>query len=117
MGYYMKFLILDGELLKNKNFTLCDKIIISYVYNLHKAGKFFFGELSHFCEEIGSPKEQVKKRFDLLVTKGILELTTYGCTLKMDIEDIKIYDDRINIQEAFKMMAESMAQKTNMRAV
>jgi hypothetical protein len=88
----MNFLLIDGKLLKNQVFMAVDKLILSYIFNLKKANKKFFGTVQYLAAELGTKEELLSKRINILVDKGILERTVDGITLAVE------YDDLINFQ-------------------
>lgn len=90
----MNFLIIDGKLLKNKVFTAADKVLLSYIFNLKKAGKKFFGTMNYLSSELGAPEELLSKRINFLIEKGVLYRSHDGIQLALE------YDELIDFQLA-----------------
>jgi len=84
----MNFLTISGELLKNTTLRADDKLILSYIYNLKKAGKTFFGSTEYLSKELGMKKSNLEKRFETMEKFGLLKKTGNGITLQPDWDDV-----------------------------
>lgn len=87
----MKFLVLDGALLRNTSFTPADKLIISYIYGLEKAGREFYGSLPWLSMELGIALDYLEKRITRLVEFGIIVIFGNKYRLNLAFDDICEY--------------------------
>lgn len=79
----MKFLALDGDLLKNQNLTPTDKMIVQFLFNLNKSGKIYFGDFSYLAKELGIKSDYCEKRFLFLESKNLIAKDSVGWSLKV----------------------------------
>jgi len=84
----MKFLLIDGELLVNKSLTPTDKMIISYMNNLSRSGKCFYGTRAFLCDQLGVNYDYLEKRLTKLLEHDILLSSKEGITLKLPFWEI-----------------------------
>jgi hypothetical protein len=84
----MKYLSIDGELLKNKTIPAASKLIISFMINLRKGGKCFYGTHAYLSETLGIRYEYLEKCMSALLKSGILKVTDEGITCIMNWEVI-----------------------------
>lgn len=80
----MKFLIIDGALMKNKVISAPGKLIISYIYNLEKAGKCYFGGLDYLSDQLGLSFEVTSTFIHKYVKYGLLRQDPDGLRLNHD---------------------------------
>lgn len=100
----MKFLIIDGKLLKNKTFLMADKVLLSYIFNLQKAGKKFFGTINYLSDELGSSEESLEKRINFLIERGVLRRCADGIELTLEYEDLINYQyEKANVATLEKL--------------
>lgn len=105
----MKYLIIDGEILKNPIFKPTDKLILSYMYNLEKSGNNFYGALPFLSQEFGLPLEFMKKRINQLFEWGIIRADEKGIYLNKTWVEIQNFDNLIKIDEALHKIAVQMS--------
>jgi len=108
--------MIDGELLKNEVLKPTDKLILSYIYNLEKSGNKFFGAVPFLQKEFGMSAEYLKKRFNQLLTWGILRADEQGIYLNMDWSKIQKFDDTVKFEDAIAKIAEAMSSKFTLGA-
>lgn len=84
----MKFLLIDGTLLKNTHFTPTDKMIIATLHNLSKANKGFYGSFAYLANEFGLAIDYVEKRFAKLEKEGVIVRRESGYYLGMSFIDV-----------------------------
>ena len=107
----MKYLIIDGELLKNEVLKPTDKIILSYMYNLEKTGNNFYGALPFLAKEIGLPIEYIKGRFNQLFNWQLIRADEKGVYLNKPWIEIQYFDNTVKIEDALQVIASEMAKK------
>lgn len=81
----MKFLMIQGELLRNKQINPTMKLIISYLYNLSKNGKCYFGGYQYMSDILGISEKNFTQNMASLVAAGMVVQTTEGLTLGRDL--------------------------------
>lgn len=84
----MKFLLIDGELLVNKSLTPTDKMIISYINNLSRSGKCFYGTHAFLSDQLGVRYDYLENRLTKLLEADILLASKEGITLKLPFWEI-----------------------------
>lgn len=84
----LKYLSIDGGILANKTIPPASKLIISYISNLQKGGKCFYGTHSYMSETLGIRFDFFEKQFDNLIDEGILAVTKEGVTLGFLLDTI-----------------------------
>jgi hypothetical protein len=84
----MKFLAIDGDLLKNTSLNPTDKLICSFLFNLSKAGKGYWGSYEYLSGEFGLRTDYLEQRFIFLEQKGIIHKNEVGWFLKMPFWEI-----------------------------
>jgi biotin operon repressor len=100
----MNYLVIDGKLLKNKTWTMADKVLLSYIFNLKKAGKKFFGTANYLSSELGASEEALTKRINHLISQNILTRNADGITLAISFEELINYEiEKSNVQFLEKM--------------
>lgn len=77
----LKYLSIDGGILANKTIPPVAKIIISYVSNLNKGDKYFYGTRSYMAETLGIRFDFLDKTLDKMLDLGVLQVTTQGIGL------------------------------------
>lgn len=107
----MKFLVIDGELLANETFKPTDKLILSYMYNLEKGGKKFFGGEHFIGKELGLKTEFIKKRMNQLNNWGLIQASESCIILSKSWEYIVNFTDQVDISKAFEEIANKMSTK------
>jgi DNA-binding MarR family transcriptional regulator len=107
----MKFLLISGEILKNKSLTPTDKILVSYLYNLNKAGNSFFGSLDYLSTEFGIPVGTLEKSLKKLLDNNLIEKHVDGYKLSCTIELIATFvfeqKDYVNLNQVVAQVAQS----------
>lgn len=107
----MKYLIIDGELLKNTTLKPTDKFILSYMYNLEKSGNNFYGALPFLSNEIGLPLDFIKKRINVLFDWGLIRADEKGIYLNKTWPEIQYFDNTVKLDEALSKIASAMSAK------
>lgn len=74
----MKFLLVDGVLLKNTYLNPTCKFILSFLYNLSKQGKGFWGSFEYLASEFGVGSDYITKQFEYLEKKGLIKKNELG---------------------------------------
>lgn len=82
----MKFLMIDGSLLSNKDLSSASKLIISYLNNLGKAGKSYFGGLDYLADQLGLDIQTLAKIIHDGCNRGLLKQESDGLKLNHPIE-------------------------------
>ncbi len=108
---WMKFLIIDGELLKNTLYTPTDKMIICYVHNLESSGKYFFGGIGYLANELGVAGDYLKKRFDKLIYWGILRADPDAVRMNLGWDQIVHFRTEYEIADALRDAMKDIAAK------
>jgi len=88
----MKYLSIDGLLLANKTIGGTDKLIISFIWNLQKGNKSFYGTHPYLADVLGIRYEFLEKRFNKLIQVGLLHATNNGIELSETIEQVAAKD-------------------------
>lgn len=84
----MKYLSIDGELLQNKTIGPAQKLIISFIGNLNKGGKKYYGTHLYLAQTLGIRYDHLEKQMALLLKAGVLEVTEEGIELSLSIAQI-----------------------------
>lgn len=84
----MKYLSIDGELLGNNTIGPAQKIIISFIGNLNKGGKKYYGTHLYLAQTLGIRYDHVEKTMATLLKAGILNVSEEGIELDMPIAQI-----------------------------
>lgn len=84
----MKFLMIDGALLRNATFNATMKIILSYIYNLKKSDKVFFGSMDYLASVLGLDLMLLSKNIEVMLRHGYLLQTSEGLTLGCEFEKL-----------------------------
>lgn len=79
----MKFIVIEGELLKNTAFTPTDKLILTFLHNLNKAGKAYWGDPAYLAGEFGVGNDYIQKRFDFLESKAVIKKNEIGWIINL----------------------------------
>lgn len=87
----MKFLIIDGALMRNKVITAPGKLIISYIYNLERAGKCYFGGVEYLADVLGLSLETTSQYLHGYFKHGLLRQDTDGIRLNHDFSYYTTY--------------------------
>lgn len=74
----MKFLLVDGFLLQNTYLNPTCKLILSFLYNLSKQGKGFWGSPDYLAKEFGVGTDYILKQFEFLEKKGLIKRNELG---------------------------------------
>lgn len=82
----MKFLMIDGSLLSNKELSSPAKLIIAYLHNLGKAGKSYFGGLDYLSDQLGLDNQLIAKVIHDGCQRGLLKQEADGLKLNHPIE-------------------------------
>lgn len=82
----MKFLMIDGAFMRNKMFNATQKLIISYINNLSRSGKCFYGRIDYLADQLGLDERTVAKNMQPLFKEGILKQTGAGVTMGATFE-------------------------------
>lgn len=80
----MKFLVLDGALLRNKALVPSGKLILSYLNNLQKSGKCYFGGYEYLADQLGLSLEVTVKVCQDYFKRGLLRQDSDGIRLAHD---------------------------------
>lgn len=88
----MKYLAIDGELLANKTIGGTDKLIISFIWNLEKGGKSFYGTHIYMADTLGIRYDFFEKRFTKMLQVGLLYAANDGIRLKFPIDQTATMD-------------------------
>lgn len=83
----MKYLSIDGDLLANKSIGGTDKLIISFIWNLQKGNKSFYGTHIYLADVLGIRYEFLEKRFQKLLQVNLLHTTPNGIELTYSISE------------------------------
>lgn len=81
----MNFLMIDGALLRNKQINPTMKLIISYLYNLGKHGKAYFGGYQYMADILGISEKNFTQNMASLVSAGFVVQTSEGLILGRDL--------------------------------
>jgi len=81
----MKFIIIDGSLLRNKAISAEGKLIISYLFNLGKCGKCFFGSYEYMADVLGIEEIRLTKIIRSYLSENLFVMTPEGLTLGRDL--------------------------------
>jgi len=81
----MKFIIIDGSLLRNKAVSSDGKLIISYLYNLGKCGKSFFGSYEYMADVLGIDERKLTHIVRSYLHENLFVQTPEGLTLGRDL--------------------------------
>lgn len=84
----MKYLSIDGGILSNKTIPPTCKLIISYIANLQKGGKAFYGTYSYMSEVLGIRYDYFEKNMEKLLQADILHASKEGIVLGLLIDTI-----------------------------
>lgn len=84
----LKYLAIDGGILANKSIPPTSKLIISYIANLQKADKYFYGTYAYMSETLGIRYDYFEKQMGKLLEADILHSTKEGITLGLLLDTI-----------------------------
>jgi hypothetical protein len=84
----LKYLSIDGGILSNKSIPPTCKLIISYIANLQKGGKAFYGTYAYMSETLGIRFDYFEKNMTKLLEADILVASKEGITLGLLLDTI-----------------------------
>lgn len=87
----MKFITIDGELLKNDCLTPTDKFLIQIINNLDKAGKAMWGSPDYYARELGLQAEHIRRRLQILEDYKLIWKNDKGYVLNASFEMITVF--------------------------
>ena len=93
----MKFLIIQGELLSNKDLRSDHKLILAYLLGLRKSGKYFYGSTDYLAAELGANIKAVEYSIRELISFGFL-VRDAANSLQLVRSDEEIYNYTRNTQ-------------------
>lgn len=82
----MKFLMIEGALLCNKNISAQGKVLISYLANLKKHGKSYYGGLDYLSDQLGIENYLLTKLINNYIGLKLMEYNSNGLTLCKNLE-------------------------------
>jgi len=89
----MKFIIIDGALLRNKSLVPGGKLIISYLSNLQKAGKCYYGGFEYLSDVLGLSLEVTTKICQSYFKRGLIKQDSDGIRLTHDFSFYCTYNN------------------------
>jgi len=95
----MKFLMIEGGLLRNKNFSPASKLVISYLFNLGKSGKCYFGNYQYLADVLGIEYDFFSKCIAGLLAEGMIVQTSDGLTLGRDMNFYSNFSRELDVYE------------------
>lgn len=84
----LKYLTIEGGILQNKSIPPGHKLVISYVANLGKANKFFYGTYAYMSETLGIRFDYYEKIMEQLLENDILHSYKEGIGLGLLLDTI-----------------------------
>lgn len=84
----LKYLSIDGGILSNKTIPPTCKLIISYISNLQKGGRAFYGTYSYMSEQLGIRYDYFEKNMTKLLECDILHSSKEGIVLGLLLDTI-----------------------------
>jgi hypothetical protein len=81
----MKFLMLDGALCRNKNISSAGKILISYLHNLKRANKCYYGGLEYLSDILGIKESDLSELIQTYCKYGLMNYCPEGLTITYDL--------------------------------
>ena len=82
----MKFLIIDGALLRNKFIRSDEKMLICFLLNLAKQQKCFWGQYDYLADIFGSQVQHIVACTRNCIKKGFIVQTGAGLTTTHDLD-------------------------------
>jgi hypothetical protein len=82
----MKFLVIDGALLRNRFLKLGEKAIICFLLNLAKQNKCYYGQYDYLSDIFGISIETCMSSVRNLLKKGLIVQTSAGLTTTHNLD-------------------------------
>jgi len=106
------FLVIEYELLANRNLQSADKLIIAFLRSYEKAGRYFFGSTQYMASLIGVELGFLNSRLEALKRVGIIHQSQSDLKLLVTLEQLKTFQVNKNNQNVV-MSAIQAVQQTN----
>lgn len=103
----MKFLLVDYELLSNPDLNTSEKLILAFMYGLHKQGKSYWGGLNWLADTFGTTKANIDLGLQTLLQKNLIYRDSEG-HLRMNS-----YKDCINYRKPTRQIPSTALAVTN----
>jgi hypothetical protein len=85
------FLVIEYELLANRNLQSADKLIIAFLRAYEKAGRFYFGSEQYMASLIGVELGFLKSRLEALKRVGIICQSQSDLRLLVDLDQLRTF--------------------------
>lgn len=88
----VKFLTIDGGLLRNRHINSGNKLVLSLVANFENSGYSFFGGLKYIADTFGITEEMADDIVSKMIEKGWLSRSGNALSLAMTIEELAAWE-------------------------
>lgn len=109
----MKFIIIDQVVLNNYNFKAVDKLVISYIMNLQKGGKKFYGSVQYLSKELGITVDLIAESLNFLTLNNVLAHSAAGISIAVPFYQLAFFithQDK-SLKELSKALADKFKEK------
>lgn len=103
------FLMIPGEILLNHGLGATDKLILSYMYQLSKGNKAFFGSMVYLSKALGVDVKIIGSRIKRLQEVNLIEQSPSGLRLAVTIEFLGEWHYNSMSDDILQKMAQQLA--------